>query len=290
MNDVTFYQKRVLPQEGKIEDCSSYLASAKSVKFPSEIKLIKEAATINNNIMKRVPQLWKKEMTDATLLSHIEFVAKEEFKHQEMLWTRGYNMEAGMATCVTGDSSLVPTYTDYPIGGRGVSPSVAQGPSNEIIKDSFVVDFVGTVHGYNADSTRTFFTKTPPDYIIKTYNELVKTLEFIEQNMTTGTTGEEIWNRLTHYIAQYDWHDKFMGLSQKVSFVGHGIGVELNQHPVFAPRQKMAIENSMIIAVEPKIFLPNYGIIGIENSYEMVDGKPISLMDDYKNIADFIIS
>lgn len=289
VSELGFYQKRVLPEGSEVKDCSSYLAIAKSVKFSSELALIKKAAFINNGIMKNVPHLWSPEMTDATLLSKIEYLAKEEFKHQELLWTRGYNMDAGMVTCVTGESSLVPTYTDFPLGGRGVSPSVAQGPSDVIMKDSFVVDFIGNVHGYNADSTRTFFVGEPPAHIVKIYEELVGTLEFIESRMVVGATGDEIWKALLEHISQYEWRTYFMGLSQKVSFVGHGIGVEVNQQPVFAPKQKLPIENSMVIAVEPKIFLPNYGVVGIENTYEMVNGKPISLMDDYKDINDFII-
>ncbi len=288
--ELSLFTKKVLPPHAKTGDCSALLAKAKSVKFPSELALIRKAAAINNGIMRLVPELWRPGMTDATMLSHIEFAAKEQFHHQELLWTRGYNMDATMATCVTGTSSLEPTYTDFPIGGRGVSPAVAQGPSDEIITDSFVVDFVGTVHGYNADSTRTFFTSPPPTHIRKTYGELVETLSFIENTMRIGVTGEEIWNALQQHIKQYDWHNQFMGLTQKVSFVGHGIGVEVNQLPVFAPRQKMAIENNMVIAVEPKIFIPDYGIIGIENTYHISDGTPISLMDEHRDIEQFVIS
>ena len=56
-------------------------------------------------------------------------------------------------------------------------------------------------------------------------------------------------------------------LPQKAKFVGHGIGLEINESPVLAPRMKQELEPGMAFALEPKIVLPEIGPVGIENSW-----------------------
>jgi len=58
-----------------------------------------------------------------------------------------------------------------------------------------------------------------------------------------------------------------MGTKQQAKFVGHGVGLEINEPPVLAPRSKEILETGMAIAVEPKFVLPGIGAVGIENSY-----------------------
>ena len=61
--------------------------------------------------------------------------------------------------------------------------------------------------------------------------------------------------------------DYFMGHKQKAGFVGHGIGIEINEGPVLAPRSKDVLEAGNVIAIEPKFVIPGVGAVGIENSY-----------------------
>ena len=58
-----------------------------------------------------------------------------------------------------------------------------------------------------------------------------------------------------------------MGATQKAKFIGHGIGLEINEMPVLAPRMKQELEPGMVFALEPKIVLPGIGPVGIENSW-----------------------
>ena len=58
-----------------------------------------------------------------------------------------------------------------------------------------------------------------------------------------------------------------MGVGQKAKFIGHGIGLEINEAPVLAPRMKQELEPGMVFALEPKIVLPGVGPLGIENSW-----------------------
>jgi Xaa-Pro aminopeptidase len=239
------------------------------VKTSSEIQLIERAAAINQAVSRYAVECFRPGMRDVDMQVAIESYARRELGHQGSFWLRGANMEGALSLVVTGAAALEPTYTDFPIGGKGLSPAVAQGASGEVIGASFVVDFIGTAHGYNADSTRTYFVGRPEERIAQIYEELLEFIYKVVAFITPGITGEEAWNYATALVAERSWKDCFMGLDSKVRFLGHGIGVEVNQLPVIAAKQSVAFENGMTIAIEPKIFVPGWGIVGIENTYLM---------------------
>ena len=73
-------------------------------------------------------------------------------------------------------------------------------------------------------------------------------------------------------------HEYFMGHRQKAGFVGHGVGIEINELPVIAPRSRDILQENNVIALEPKFVIPKTGAVGIENTYVVTpDGlKPLT--------------
>ncbi|HQN72870.1 MAG TPA: Xaa-Pro peptidase family protein [bacterium] len=288
VSEYLFYKKKFALEKDPA-DCSLPLSLTKMIKSDSELELMKKAGIMNQSVMEHAKNVFRQGDRDIDIQAEIEKFAKKELGHQGLFWVRGANMEASMGLVVTGDSALAPTYTDFPIGGIGLSPAVAQGASGEVIKNSFVIDFVGCQYGYCADSTRTFFIGEPAEKIKKTYEELNGYLNNIKCLLVPGKTGEEIYAFALKELEKYSWKANFMGNEQKVKFIGHGIGTEVNQLPVVAEKQKIPLENNMVIALEPKVFLPGYGIIGIENTFVIKDEAPLSITGECDNIEDFII-
>jgi Xaa-Pro dipeptidase len=288
VSEYLFYKSK-MSLNTEAGDCSNALALTKTIKSPQEMELIKRAGEINVSIMEYAKTLYYPGITDIEIQAEIESYAKKELSHQGLFWIRGSNMEGSMGLVVTGSDALAPTYTDFPIGGIGLSPAVAQGASGRRVDGSFVIDFIGSSYGYCADSTRTFFVKEPDSNIVRMYAELNDLLERTVEKTVPGITGEEIYNSVLETVAKYNWSEYFMGYHQKVKFIGHGIGTEVNQLPVVAPRQNLPFENGMVLAIEPKIFLPDFGVLGIENTYVMENGKLVSVTGDCRNIKDWIV-
>ena len=65
--------------------------------------------------------------------------------------------------------------------------------------------------------------------------------------------------------------DYFMGHRQKAGFIGHGVGIEVNELPVIAPRSKDVFKKNNVIALEPKFVIPGTGAVGVENTYIVGD-------------------
>ena len=88
-----------------------------------------------------------------------------------------------------------------------------------------------------------------------------------------GISCESLYQLAIDRVTKAGFADCFMGTKQQAKFIGHGIGLEINEAPVLAPRIKQELEPGMVFALEPKIVVPGVGPVGIENSWAVtVDG------------------
>ena len=82
-----------------------------------------------------------------------------------------------------------------------------------------------------------------------------------------GAICEELYALAVDEVEKAGLSSNFMGMSQQAKFVGHGLGIEINEPPVLAPRMKTALCENMVIALEPKFVFPGVGAVGTENTY-----------------------
>ena len=84
-----------------------------------------------------------------------------------------------------------------------------------------------------------------------------------------GTICEDIYAQAEALAQEMGLQDHFMGIgSDRVRFIGHGVGLELDEYPIFAKGMKMALAPGMTFALEPKFVFPE-GAVGIENTYAL---------------------
>ena len=88
-----------------------------------------------------------------------------------------------------------------------------------------------------------------------------------------GIACEVLYDIAAEMAKEAGFADKFMGTGQQAKFIGHGIGLEINEAPVLAPRMKQELEPGMVFALEPKIVLPGIGPVGIENSWVVTNER-----------------
>ena len=58
---------------------------------------------------------------------------------------------------------------------------------------------------------------------------------------------------------------------QRIRFVGHGIGLEIDEYPFLAKGQDLPLQTGMVIALEPKLIFPGEGVVGIENTHVVTE-------------------
>ena len=74
-------------------------------------------------------------------------------------------------------------------------------------------------------------------------------------------------------VAAAGFVNKFRSTHPRGRFIGSGIGLEINEAPVLAPRMNQDLEPRMVFALEPKIVLPGIGPVGIENSWVVTNER-----------------
>src|SRR4029078_8600111 len=85
-----------------------------------------------------------------------------------------------------------------------------------------------------------------------------------------GAIPSEIYARILEKISKTSYGPHFMGAGEnQVKFVAHSVGRELDEIPVIAPKYDVPFEANTVMAVEPKIFFPGIGGVGVENTYRI---------------------
>ena len=59
----------------------------------------------------------------------------------------------------------------------------------------------------------------------------------------------------------------------QVKFVAHSVGLELDETSVIAPKFDEPLEAGVVLAVEPKVFYPGLGGVGVENTYVLTENR-----------------
>ena len=115
--------------------------------------------------------------------------------------------------------------------------------------------------------------KDIPADALRAHDFCIELQDDITGMLKPGTLPSEIWKYCFSEVERSGWTEGFMGYGKnKVSFVGHGIGLAIDEYPVLARGFDLPLEEGMTLAVEPKIGIPGFGMVGVENTFEVTTG------------------
>jgi Xaa-Pro aminopeptidase len=186
---------------------------------------------------------------------------------------------------LAGPSAAVPSFLASPTGGAGVSPAVAQGAGFARIKagEPILLDYVFVWQGYIADHTRIFALGSLPPDLLKAHQAMLDLQAVIRDQARPGLPAGDLYDTAVSWAAANGWGDWFMGADdQRIRFIGHGVGLELDEYPFLAKGQDMPLAEGMTIALEPKLIIPGRGVVGIENTHVLTARglEPLTRFDD----------
>jgi Xaa-Pro aminopeptidase len=171
---------------------------------------------------------------------------------------------------MAGPSAAVPSYLSSPTGGASISPAVAQGSSFRPIgrHEPVLLDYVFAHRGYLSDHTRIFSLGQLPDKLMKAHAAMLEVQSLVKKAGRPGVQAGALYRLAVDAAADMGYGENFMGVGeQRIRFIGHGIGIELDEYPFLAEGQQMELAEGMIIALEPKLIFPGVGVVGIENTH-----------------------
>lgn len=270
--------RRIFPQS-ELADASSVMSAARAVKTAEELEKIRISGIKQDHVYRKIPTLYTEGMTDVELQVEIERESRLEGCLGQFR-INGDDMELYMGNILVGDNADVPTPYDFAMGGEGMDPSLPVGCNGTVIKpgNSVMVDVNGNYTGYMTDMTRTYYVEEIGDLARKAHECSIAICRRLAELGRPGTEAKALYEEAEKMAREAGLHEYFMGHRQKAGFVGHGVGIEINELPVIAPRSRDILQENNVIALEPKFVIPKTGAVGIENTYVVTpDGlKPLT--------------
>jgi Xaa-Pro dipeptidase len=234
-----------------VTDLSPLIRRQRMVKSAYELTQLRRAAAILDQVHEQVPELLKPGMSELEVSAALEYRLRL-LGHQGLVRVRNWNLEVFYGHVLSGVSGLLMAYTDTPSGGPGFSPAFPQGPSLKPLAEGepISVDLAACFNGYTVDMTRMYALGSLPPAAWGAWEAV-----------------QDIFRLLSEAVHNRGLANCFMGPgADRVSFVAHGVGLELDEFPFITARFPYALEADMVLAFEPKFFLPDIGMIGQEDT------------------------
>ncbi len=260
------YQK--LFEDYRLVDISQIIRQVRAIKSDYEIRQMREAAKISTSVFNYARKVIKEGLSEVQLAGHLEFHART-LGHQGAVRVRSFNQELYYGHVLSGESSATVSFFDSPTGGSGLNPSFPQGAGTAVIRQNepILIDFVSVLKGYMVDQTRIFCLGELPFHLQEAYRQSLHIIDTLAEIGKPGVMAGSLFEKARAMADEVGLANHFMGYVEKVNFVGHGLGLELDELPIIAPGNDMPLEEGMVFALEPKFIFPGEGTVGIEDTF-----------------------
>jgi len=250
----------------------SVIRTVRSVKSPYELDTIRESGRAHRKLLEdNVPALLREGMSEHEFLG--EF-AREMYRlgYQGLARFHQFQIDINIGQVGFGTNALVPTWFDGPGGCRGNGPWAPYSADfqRKLKKgDPVFVDAAFAVRGYHSDKTQVYiFGDKAPEDFLKAHSFCIDVQKRIAEMLKPGEIPSKIYETVIASIPA-ERQDHFMGVSpnHRVKFLGHGVGLNIDEFPVIAKGFDEPLEENMVLALEPKYAVSGFGMAGVEDTY-----------------------
>ena len=263
-----FHFQSLFPRS-QFTDISRLILKVRAIKSDYEIRQIRQAAEITDGVMNVAKEIIREGMTELEI-DGLLFAHARKKGHQGRLRIRGWNQEMFHGHILSGKEATYHSFCTSPVCGEGPNPAIAQGAGAHRVKrgEPIYIDFGVGINGYVSDETRTFCIGEPPGLFLRGFEALLEIKRDMERSAGPGISGRGIYRRAVEMARERGFGDYFMGHGEgRVPFVGHGIGLEMDELPLLGMGVNTHLEEGMVFAFEPKLIFPEKGVVGIEDLY-----------------------
>lgn len=264
-------------------NASALIRHIRMIKTPWEIEQMRISARKHEAVYREIPACYRPGMRDIELQIEIE---KRMRVHGSLGYFRafGSNMDIFMGSLLAGENAGEPSPFDFALGGTGMHASGPLGANGTLLEEGTTVmaDMSGNYTAYQTDMTRVFSIGKLPDRAYRVHRVALEIQARMERTAKPGVPCAELYRDALAMAGQEGLEDCFMGTHLQAKFVGHGVGLEINELPVLTTRSKDILQPGMTFAFEPKFVLAGIGAVGIENTFLVTDSgvEKMTLLDE----------
>jgi Xaa-Pro dipeptidase len=246
------------------------ILAVRAVKTAYELAAVEESGRLHNGLMLAVPALLREGMSETDLcVALIEKMYGAGFHGSTRF--QAFQTDIGIGQVGFGTSTLYPTNFDGPGGHVGLSPvAPIMGSRERKLRrgDTVFVDIGFGIRGYNSDISRAYiFGARPTSEMADVQRACIAVQKRVAELLVPGARPSDIYRTVMGPLSD-GFKRNFMGFGDRqVRFLGHGIGLHVDEPPVIAEGFDDPIEENMVFAVEPKKGIRDVGLVGVEDTY-----------------------
>ncbi len=268
-----FRQLQEIFPQSEFVDISKAIKQVRMIKSPYEVGQLRRSAKILDEVFEFAKQVFKPGMTEIDAESRLIELGRRR-GHQGLTRMRAWNQDMLNACVLSGNSGSVMTHLDVSVIGPGISPAFPQGSSyNRIRKNVPIqIDFSIAYNGYITDGARTYVIGTLPGKLLEAYEVVLEIRDEMEKRAKPGVPCSDLYHLCSQIVKKRGLEDYFIGTRKnQASFVGHGIGLEIDELPLLARGFSQPLEIGMVFAFEPKFIFPEMGVVALEDDYAVIE-------------------
>jgi len=265
--------------DGELKDCNKLVHLIREKKSIWEIEQMRIAAEVQLQMFESISALGCEGVTELELTASAEAISRAAGFGGEISMRR-YPMQCNRGVVVAGRSGGIPSFFDAAVGGIGPYPGAGMGSGFGKIKrgEPVLVDLLHAHRGYIVDMTRMFVVGKLSNEWENRLEDMQGIKEVVVDALHQRKTCSDAWMDGFELASELGYEDNLMGMKpDQTRFLGHGVGLELDESPVIANGFDRSLIEGGTIAIEPKVVYQE-GSIGTEDTWLMTDSgmEPIT--------------
>jgi Xaa-Pro aminopeptidase len=247
------------------------VAKVRAVKSPYELAILERAGAIHRRVLEeQVPALLREGISEAELGCELLSLMVRE-GHQGIARFAMFGSEILLGQLGFGENSLCPTSFDGPGGCLGLEPAApVLGSRVRTLRpgDLVFIDVGCGVAGYHTDKTMTYvFGGPPPEVALAAHRRCFDLEQEMAAMLKPGAIPSQIHAAVMGKLDR-EFLQNFMGFgNRRVNFLGHGVGLQVDEPPAIAQGFDEPLVEGMVLALEPKKGVPDFGMVGVEDTF-----------------------
>ena len=273
-SDAAFLQSKI----GQGGDCTQLLWTLREVKSDWEIERMKESGEIQRDMFEAIDEIGCEGVTELDLAAAADEVSRSA-GFGSFVRMRKWPMDCDRVVVASGRAGGVPTFFDSAVGGTGVHPLAALGAGFNRVKagDPVLVDIVHVHRGYVSDMTRMFSVGSLGNEWTERLENMSEIAIAVRESLGRGEDCTTAWDLGSTMAAEMGHGEHLMGMGpNQARFLGHSIGLELDETPVVATGFDRPLPVGGTMAIEPKV-IHEEGAIGVEDCWVRTDAGMVCL-------------
>ncbi len=246
----------------EVVDIGPLVLAQRMVKDAEEVEAVRQAARVADVGHRALAEVLRSGLSELSLAAAVERAIREA-GHEGFQPLRYPGARGGGVFLFSGENLTVRGGHGLVVTGSGLSRGSPYGPSLRRIGpgDLVVLDIGATCGSYTADESRTFVLGRPTAAQEALHEVALEVEEAVLQVLRPGVPVAEVYERAEAVVRRGGSPHFAPGSLTLPGFVGHGLGLEIDEPPVLWPREETRLAAGMTLAIEVEVSAPAAGLM-----------------------------